>query len=78
MRDGQAIHLKPREFRLLEYLMSRTGNVVSKEELLKTVWGYEPQTNVIEIHICRLRRKIDNDPSKRLLHTVKSVGYIVR
>jgi two-component system, OmpR family, response regulator len=80
IRNGRTIHLQPREFRLLEYLMTRAGTVVSMQELLKNVWGYheKPKTNVVEVHIFRLRRKLDNDPAQRLLHTVKNVGYIVR
>jgi two-component system, OmpR family, response regulator len=79
-RNGKAIHLKPREFRLLEHLITRSGTMVSMQELLTNVWGYHenPKTNVVEVHICRLRRKIDNDPAQRLLHTVKKGGYIVR
>jgi two-component system, OmpR family, response regulator len=80
IRAGKTIHLKPKEFRLLAYLMTHAGAVVSLQELLDNVWDYheDPKTNVVEVHICRLRRKIDSDPAKRLLHTVKKVGYIVR
>jgi two-component system, OmpR family, response regulator len=79
-RNGKTINLTPKEFRLLEYLITRSGTVVNMQELLTNVWDYreKPKTNVVEVHISRLRRKVDNDPAQRLLHTVKKLGYIVR
>ncbi len=77
VRQGQTILLQPREFRLLEYLMRHTGQVVTRTMLLEQVWDYhfDPQTNVIDVHISRLRSKIDKDFSTPLLHTVRGVGY---
>jgi two-component system OmpR family response regulator len=79
-RDGQAIALQPREFRLLEYLMRHAGNVVTRTMLLEKVWGYhfDPQTNVIDVHVSRLRRKIDKGFDRALLHTVRGSGYVLR
>lgn len=76
-RDGKPISLQPREFRLLEYLMRHKGQVVSRTMLLEQVWDYnfDPQTNVIDVHISRLRTKIDKDHAKALLHTVRGAGY---
>lgn len=79
-RGGQQIILQPREFRLLEYLMKHTGQVVTRTMLLENVWDYhfDPQTNVIDVHISRLRGKIDKSFDKPLLHTVRGAGYMVR
>ncbi len=79
-RDGQAIDLLPREFRLLEYLMRHAGQVVTRTMLLESVWDYhfDPQTNVIDVHISRLRQKIDKGFSKPLLHTIRGAGYSLR
>jgi len=79
-RAGQNIDLQPREFRLLEYLMRRAGQVVTRTMLLEGVWDYhfDPQTNVIDVHVSRLRQKIDKDFSPRLLHTVRGSGYVLR
>lgn len=79
-RDGKAIALQPREFRLLEYLMCHAGQVVTRTMLLESVWDYhfDPQTNVIDVHISRLRTKIDRDFGEPLLHTVRGVGYVLR
>lgn len=76
-RDGQKILLQPREFRLLEYLMRHEGQVVTRTMLLENVWDYhfDPQTNVIDVHISRLRGKIDKDFDMPLLHTVRGAGY---
>lgn len=76
-RGGQKIHLQPRELRLLEFLMRHQGQVVTRTMLLEKVWGYnfDPQTNVIDVHISRLRNKIDKGFSRSLLHTVRGVGY---
>ncbi len=79
-RAGQTIDLQPREFRLLEYLMRRAGQVVTRTMLLEGVWDYhfDPQTNVIDVHISRLRSKIDKGFSYPLLHTVRGAGYCLR
>ncbi|MEM6627240.1 MAG: response regulator transcription factor [Pseudomonadota bacterium] len=76
-RDGQKIDLQPREFRLLEFLMRHAGQVVTRTMLLEKVWDYhfDPQTNVIDVHISRLRGKIDKDFDAPLLHTVRGAGY---
>ena len=77
VRNGNAIELQPREFRLLEYLMRHAGQVVTRTMLLEHVWDYhfDPQTNVIDVHISRLRAKIDKDYDLPLLHTVRGAGY---
>ncbi|ODT29818.1 MAG: DNA-binding response regulator [Kaistia sp. SCN 65-12] len=74
------IPLQPREFRLLEYLMKHAGQVVTRTMLLENVWDYhfDPQTNVIDVHISRLRSKIDKGFAEPLLHTVRGAGYMVR
>ena len=79
-RGDQAIHLQPREFRLLEYLMRHANQVVTRTMLLENVWDYhfDPQTNVIDVQISRLRAKIDKDFDRPLLHTVRGAGYVVR
>lgn len=79
-RAGQEIELQPREFRLLEYLMRHSGQVVTRTMLLEKVWDYhfDPQTNVIDVHISRLRRKIDKDFEPPLIQTVRGAGYALR
>jgi two-component system, OmpR family, response regulator len=76
-RAGHGIALQPREFALLEYLTRHAGQVVTRTMLLEAVWGYhfDPQTNVIDVHISRLRAKIDRDFEVPLLHTVRGAGY---
>jgi two-component system OmpR family response regulator len=79
-RAGRLIELKPREFRLLEYLMRHAGQVVTRTMLLEGVWDYhfDPQTNVIDVHVSRLRQKIDRGFEPPLLHTVRGAGYMMR
>ena len=79
-RAGAAIPLQPREFRLLEYLMRHAGQVVTRTMLLENVWDYhfDPQTNVIDVHVSRLRSKIDKGFDRPLLHTIRGAGYMVR
>ena len=79
-RANQSINLQPREFRLLEYLMRHSGQVVTRTMLLENVWDYhfDPQTNVIDVHVSRLRSKIDRGFDKPLLHTVRGAGYMLR
>jgi len=76
-RAGQTIDLLPREFRLLEYLMRNAGHIVTRTMLLEKVWDhhFDPQTNVIDVHVSRLRQKIDRGFSPPLLHTVRGAGY---
>ncbi len=79
-RDGVSIDLRPREFALLEYLMRNPGRVVSKTMILSHVWEYsfDPQTNIVDVLVSRLREKIDRPFEKKLLHTVRGVGYVLR
>jgi two-component system, OmpR family, response regulator len=78
-RGGRPIHLQPREFRLLDYLMCNAGRLVTRTMLLEHVWdfNFDPQTNVIDVQICRLRSKIDKGFDKPLLHTVHGAGYVL-
>ena len=80
VRAGRAIELQPREFRLLEFLMRHAGQVVTRTMLLEGVWDYhfDPQTNVIDVHISRLRAKIDKGHDEPLLQTVRGAGYCLR
>jgi two-component system OmpR family response regulator len=77
LRAGRKIDLQPREFQLLEFLLRHQGQVVTRTMLLEGVWNYhfDPQTNVIDVHISRLRAKIDKGFDKPLLHTVRGAGY---
>lgn len=79
-RAGKEIALQPREYRLLDFLMRHAGQVVTRTMLLEGVWDYhfDPQTNVIDVHISRLRAKIDRDFDKPLLHTIRGAGYVIR
>jgi len=79
-RAGQDILLQPREFRLLEYLMRNAGRVVTRTMLLEHVWDYhfDPQTNVIDVHVSRLRGKIEKGFDRPLLHTIRGAGYVMR
>ncbi|WP_448203513.1 winged helix-turn-helix domain-containing protein [Azospirillum sp. sgz302134] len=79
-RSGKPIELLPREFALLEYLMRNAGSVVTRTMMLENVWDYhfDPQTNVIDVHIARLRQKIDKDFPAPLIHTVRGAGYSLR
>ena len=79
-RGGKAIEVLPREFRLLEYLMRNAGHVITRTMLLEHVWDYhfDPQTNVIDVHISRLRSKIDKGFERPLLHTIRGAGYMIR
>jgi len=79
LRGRKKIDLPPLEFSLLEYLMRNAGNVVSKTMIMEHVWDYnfDPQTNVVEVRICKLRDKIDNDFEKKLIHTVYGAGYVL-
>ncbi|MCS6932184.1 MAG: response regulator transcription factor [Acetobacteraceae bacterium] len=79
-RGGRRIDVQPREFRLLEQLMRHAGQVVTRTMLLEKVWDYhfDPQTNVIDVHVSRLRQKVDKGFDKPLIHTVRNAGYMMR
>jgi len=79
-RGERKIDLQPREFSLIEYLMRNKNRVVSKTMIIEHVWDYnfDPQTNVVDVLVCRLRNKIDTDPEKRLIHTIRGVGYVLK
>ncbi len=79
-RAGEEIALQPREFRLLEYLMKHAGQVVTRTMLLENVWDYhfDPQTNVIDVHVSRLRAKVDKGFEHPMIHTIRGAGYMVR
>jgi two-component system OmpR family response regulator len=79
-RAGTTVDLRPREFALLEYLMRNAGKVVSKTMILSHVWEYnfDPQTNIVDVLVSRLRDKVDRPFETRLIHTVRGVGYVLR
>ncbi|MBK0399195.1 response regulator transcription factor [Limibaculum sp. M0105] len=78
-RDGRQIDLQPREFQMLEFLMRRQGRVVTRTMLLEGIWDYhfDPKTNVIDVHVSRLRRKVDAEGETPLIHTVRGAGYMM-
>jgi two-component system OmpR family response regulator len=80
VRSGKKIDLQPLEFSLLEYLLRNAGRVISKTMIMEHVWDYyfDPQTNVVESRIYKLREKIDKEFSPRLIHTVRGVGYVLK
>ena len=81
VRRGEGkIDLQPREFSLLEYLMRNAGRVVSKTMILEHVWGYsfDPQTNVVDVLVSRLRNKVDREFEKKMIHTIRGVGYVLK
>ena len=79
-REGRRIDLQPREFSLLELLMRNRGQPLSKTHLLEKLWDYsfDPQTNIVDVLICRLRHKLDRDFDRKLIHTLRGVGYVFR
>src|SRR3954447_6124522 len=79
-RGGRVIELLPREYRLLEYLMRHAGHLVTRTMLFEEVWGYhyDPQTNVIDVHIGKLRRKLEQGGRPQMIHTVRGSGYVLR
>ena len=79
-RRDKKINLKPREFKLLECFARRPNQVLTRSMLLETVWDYhfDPQTNIIDVHVSRLRKKIDLDSKKQLIHTVRGEGYVLK
>jgi two-component system OmpR family response regulator len=79
-RGGRKVDLQPREFSLLEYLMRNSGKVVSKTMIMGHVWEYsfDPQTNVVDVLVCRLRNKIEGEAEKKMIHTIRGVGYVFK
>lgn len=79
-RGDESIELQPREYSLLEYLLQNSGNVVTKTMILEHVWDYhfDPQTNVVDVLIHRLRNKVDRDFDQKLIHTIRGVGYVLK
>lgn len=79
-RDDKRIELQPREFALLEHLMRNQGKALSKTFLLERLWDYsfDPQTNVVDVLVCRLRNKVDKEFDRKLIHTLRGVGYVFR
>jgi DNA-binding response OmpR family regulator len=79
-RGGRTVELLPREYRLLEYLVRHAGHLVTRTMLFEEVWGYhyDPQTNVIDVHIGKLRRKLEDGGRPQLIHTVRGSGYVLR
>jgi two-component system, OmpR family, response regulator len=79
-RGDEVIDLMPKEFELLQYLLTNAGKVVSKTALLEHVWGYDfdPQTNAVDVLVCRVRGKIDRDFDTKILHTLRGVGYVLK
>jgi two-component system, OmpR family, response regulator len=80
VRAGKHIDLQPREFALLEYFMRHAGRILSKSMIIEHVWGYDfdPQTNVVDVLVCRLRNKMDRDFEKKLIHTHRGLGYVLK
>jgi len=79
-RHGQSVTLLPREFKLLEYLIKNQGQIVSRTMLLQHVWDlhFDPTTNIVDVYVGRVRRKVDGSQSYPLIHTVRGVGYCLR
>jgi two-component system, OmpR family, response regulator len=79
-RDGVKIDLQPREFALLDYLLRHTDRVVSKTMILEHIWDYhfDPQTDVVDVLVCRLRSKVDRGFEKKMIHTVRGMGYVLK
>lgn len=77
-REGKAIHLQPREFELLLFFAERPGEAITREMLLRDIWGleFDPQTNVVDVHVSRLRQKLDKDFRDPLIRTIRGVGYV--
>jgi two-component system OmpR family response regulator len=80
VREGTEIDLQPKEFSLLEYFMRNSGRVLSKTLILEHIYDYnfDPQTNVVDVLVCRLRNKIDKDFETKLIHTIRGVGYVLK
>ena len=80
IRGTEKIDLQPREFALLEYLMRNAGRTVTKTMIMEHVWDYDfdPQTNVVDVLVCRLRNKVDKDFDTKMIHTLRGVGYVLK
>ena len=80
VRGGEKLDLQAREFALLEYLMRNAGRVVSKTMILEHVWDYsfDPQTNVVDVLVCRLRNKVDKNFTEKMIQTIRGVGYVLK
>jgi len=80
VRANKKIELQPREFALLEYLIRNKGRVISKTMILEHVWDYsfDPQTNVVDVLVCRLRNGVDRDFDEKMIHTIRGVGYVLK
>jgi len=79
-RGGEEIELLPREFKLLQYFFHNRERVISKAMILEHIWGYtfDPQTNVVDVLVCRLRNKVDKDFRVKLIHTIRGIGYVLK
>jgi two-component system, OmpR family, response regulator len=80
VRSRKSIELQPREFSLLDYFMRNAGKIISKTMIIDHLWGYnfEPQTNVVDVLVCRLRNKVDRDFENTLIHTIRGAGYVLK
>jgi two-component system, OmpR family, response regulator len=80
VRAGKKIDLQPREFALIEYLMRNAGRVISRTMILEHVWDYsfDPQTDVVNVLVCRLRDKVDRNFDEKMIHTIRGVGYVLK
>jgi two-component system OmpR family response regulator len=80
VRGDKEINLQPKEFSLLEYFLRNVGRVLSKTMIMEHIWGYDfdPQTNVVDVLVCRLRDKIDRDFEKKVIHTIRGIGYVLK
>jgi two-component system, OmpR family, response regulator len=80
LRSGKSIELQPREFSLLEYFMRNAGRIISKTMIIDHLWGYnfEPQTNVVDVLVCRLRNKVDKYFENTMIHTIRGAGYVIK
>ena len=80
LRDGKELTIQPKEFQLLRYLLEHQGQVISRTLLFESVWDYhfDPKTNVIDVHVAKLRKKLEENGQSQLIHTVRGAGYVVR
>lgn len=80
VRAGEKIDLQSREYALLEYFMRNAGRIISKTMIIDHIWGYdfEPQTNVVDVLVCRLRNKVDRNLEKKIIHTMRGAGYVLK
>lgn len=80
IREGKKIDLQPREFALLEYMMSGAGRVITRTMIMEHVWNYDfdPQTNVVDVLVCRVRNKVDRGFKDKMIHTIRGVGYVLK